>query len=83
MAATTRRRGYGEDSIYFDAANNCWTAAISLGLSPDGKRLRRKVTGRTKTAVKDKVKIMRGELEAGIQSSPTYTMALCVEDWLS
>ena len=35
---TARRRGYGEDSIYFDAANNCWTAAVSLGFSPDGKR---------------------------------------------
>jgi hypothetical protein len=53
MAATARRRASGEDSIYFDAANNCWTAAISLGFSPDGKRLRPKVTGRTKTAVKD------------------------------
>jgi integrase len=83
MAATARRRGSGEDSIYFDAANNCWTAAISLGFSPDGKRLRRKVTGRTKTAVKDKLKVIRRELDAGIQSSPTYTMAECIEDWLS
>ncbi len=41
------------------------------------------MTGRTKTAVKDKLKVLRGELEAGIQSSPTYTMALCIEDWLS
>jgi hypothetical protein len=84
MAATARRRGYGEDSIYFDAANNCWTAAVSLGFSPDGKRrIRRKVTGRTKTAVKDKLKALRREVETGIQSSPSYTMALCIEDWLS
>ena len=41
------------------------------------------MTGRTKTAVKNKLKDLRGELDAGIQSSPTYTMALCVEDWLS
>jgi hypothetical protein len=72
MAATARRRGYGEDSIYFDAANNCWTAAVSLGFSPDGKRrIRRKVTGRTKTVVKDKLKALRREVEAGIQSSPS------------
>jgi integrase len=84
MAATTRRRGYGEDSIYFDAANNCWTAAVSLGFSPDGKRrIRRKVTGRTKTVVKDKLKALRREVETGIQSSPSYTMVLCIEDWLS
>ena len=36
--------GHGEDSIYFDSANNCWTAAVSLGCTPDGKRKRRKVT---------------------------------------
>jgi integrase len=83
METRTRRRARGDDSIYFDAANNCWTAAVSLGFGPDGKRLRRKVTGRTKTAVRDKLKVLRGELEAGIQSSPSYTMARCIEDWLS
>jgi integrase len=83
MAAMARRRGYGEDSVYFDAANNCWTGAVSLGFTPDGKRrVRRKVTGRTKTQVKDKLKALRRELDAGIHSSPSYTMALCIEDWL-
>jgi hypothetical protein len=57
MATTARRRNYGDDSIYFDAANNCWTGAVSLGFAPDGKRrIPRKVTGRTKTQVKDKLK---------------------------
>ncbi len=83
METPTSRRSRGDDSIYFDAANNCWTAAVSLGFGPDGKRLRRKVTGRTKTAVKDKLKALRREVEAGIQSSPSYMMALCIEDWLS
>jgi hypothetical protein len=80
---TRTRRARGDESIYFDAVNNCWTAAVSLGFRPAGKRLRRKVSGRTKMAVRDKLKVLRGELEAGIQSSPTYTMALCIEDWLS
>jgi integrase len=81
---TAARRSRGDDSIYFDAANNCWTGAVSLGFAPDGKRrIRRKVTGRTKTEVKDKLKTLRRELDAGIHSSPSYTMALCIEDWLS
>ena len=84
MATTARRRNHGDDSIYFDAANNCWTGAVSLGFAPDGKRrIRRKVTGRTKTQVKDKLKALRRELDAGIHSSQSYTMALCIEDWLS
>ena len=38
-------RGYGEGSIYRDEANGTWVGAISLGWRPDGKRIRRKVTG--------------------------------------
>jgi integrase len=84
MAATARRRGHGEDSVYFDAANNCWIGAVSLGHSPDGKRrIRRKVTGRTKTEVNDKLKVVHRELTTGIRPAARYTMALCIEDWLS
>jgi integrase len=84
MAATARRRGRGEDSIYFDAANNRWTGAVSLGYSADGsRRIRRKVTGLTKTQVRDKLRALRRELDAGVRPSASYTMALCIEDWLS
>jgi hypothetical protein len=36
--------------------NGTWIGAISLGWRPDGSRIRRKVTGRTKTEVRDKRK---------------------------
>ena len=82
--ATAARRGHGDDSIYFDAVKQRWTGAVSLGYTPDGtRRVRRKVTGKTKTEVKDKLKTLRREMDAGIHSSPSYTMALCIEDWLS
>jgi hypothetical protein len=46
--------------------------AVSLGFAPEGKRrIRRKVTGRTKTEVKDKLKALRCVLDAGIHSSPS------------
>ena len=47
--ATPARRGHGEGSVYRDAANGTWVGAISLSWRPDGARIRRKVTGRTKT----------------------------------
>jgi hypothetical protein len=50
------RRGHGEGSVYRDAANGTWVGAISLGWRPDGSRIRRKVTGRTKTEVREKLK---------------------------
>jgi hypothetical protein len=42
-----RRRGQGEDSIYWDESKNRYVGAVSLGFSPAGTRIRKKVTGRT------------------------------------
>jgi hypothetical protein len=55
-----RRRGHGEDAIYFDAAKNRYVGAVSLGFGPDGKRNRRKVSGRTKQEVRDKPRAASG-----------------------
>ena len=73
--ATSARRGHGEGSIYRDEANGTWVGAISLGWHPDGKRIRRKVTGRTKTEVRDKLKKLQAEAEAGLKTSANYTLA--------
>jgi hypothetical protein len=58
--STARRRGHGEDAIYFDAAKSRYVGAVSLGFDPDGKRKRRKVTGNTKQEVSDKRKSAPG-----------------------
>jgi hypothetical protein len=46
--ASVRRRGHGEDAICFAADKNRYIGAVSVGFGPDGKRLRRKVSGKTK-----------------------------------
>jgi integrase len=76
------RRGHGEDSIYLDASRGRYVGAISLGYRSDGTRIRRKVTGRTKQEVRDKLKAARAELDAGLKSSATYTVAQAIDDWL-
>ncbi len=48
---TTSRRGRGEDAIYFATAKNRYVGSVSLGFGPDGKRIRRKVFGKTKQEV--------------------------------
>ena len=78
----TRRRGHGEDAIYFDAAKNRFVGAISVGFGPDGKRIRRKVSGRTKAEVRDKLKAVHNELDRGLHTSATYTVRQAVDDWL-
>ena len=57
-----RRRGSGEDAIYLDAARNRYMGAISLGYGPDGKRIRRKVFGKTKQEVRAKLQALHQEL---------------------
>ena len=59
------RRPRGEDAIYFDAAKNRYVGSVSLGYGADGKRIRRKVSGRTKQEVRDRLKGLHQEMDAG------------------
>jgi hypothetical protein len=77
---SARRRGHGEDAIYFDSTKNRYVGAVSLGFGPDGKRTRRKVAGRTKQDVRDKLKALHAELDRGLRTSSTYTVRKAVDD---
>jgi integrase len=79
---TTRRRGRGEDAIYLDPAKNRYVGAVSLGFGHDGKRIRRKVTGRTKQEVREKLKALHAELDRGLRTSAVYSVGQAVGDWL-
>jgi integrase len=81
-AGTARRRGHGEDSIYFDATKNRYVGAVSVGWGPDGKRSRRKVRGKTKQEVRDKLRALHQELSTGVRSPGRYSLRQAVEDWL-
>ena len=91
--AGASRRGYGEDGIYFDHRGDCrdsahhktcsgrWRGVVSLGFDADGKRIRKKVSGQTRTEVKDKLKSLHSELDAGVWSTAAYTVEKAVADW--
>src|ERR1700749_2138792 len=76
------RRSRGEDAIYFAAAKNRYVGSVSLGYAPDCKRIRRKVFGKTKQEVRDRLKALHKEMDSGVRSSGTYTVREAVEDWL-
>jgi len=92
--AGASRRGYGEDGIYFDHRADCrdsahhktcagrWRGVVSLGFDADGKRIRKKVSGQTKAEVKDKLKALHSELDAGLRTAQGYTVEKAVADWL-
>jgi integrase len=89
------RRGWGEDGIFFEHDAPCrdserhrhcegrWRGVVSLGFGPDGRRIRRKVSGKTKAAVQDRLKVLHGDLESGVQPRPNYTVRRAAEDWLT
>jgi len=53
--AETRRRSHGEHAIYFDAAKNRYYGAVLLGHDADGRRIRSKVSGKSKQQLRDKL----------------------------
>ncbi|MDX3336895.1 tyrosine-type recombinase/integrase [Streptomyces sp. ME02-6979.5a] len=78
----TRRAGHGEDTIYWDQAKNRYVGAVSLGYAPNGKRLRPKVYGKTKTEVREKIRDLKKEVAAGVRTPANYTVENAVNDWL-
>ena len=56
---------------------------VSLGLDADGKRIRRKVSGQTRAEVKDKLKELHSDLDAGVRTAAGYTAEMAVTDWLA
>ena len=81
--ATSRRRGQGKDSIYWDSSKNRYIGAVSLGFSPAGTRIRKKVTGRTRTEIRDKLREPHKQLEGGLRPRRRYTVDDALEDWLA
>jgi integrase len=97
MAMASRRRR-GEDGISFEHRGPCrdperhrhcpglWRGELTIGYGEDGRRERRKVSGTTKTAVVDKLRQLRSELDHGIipkTGYASYTVRQAARDWLA
>jgi integrase len=93
--ATRRRRG--EDGISFEHRGPCrdperhrhcpglWRGEFTLRYAEDGRRERRKASGKTKAAVIDKLRELHRELNQGIVPKTgyaNYTVRQAAEDWL-
>lgn len=78
---TKGRRGWGENSVYQDGDR--WRGAISVGLTPDGRRRRIKVSGRTKAEVIAKLKAVGRALDAGAESPTSrLTVGAYLDRWI-
>jgi hypothetical protein len=72
--AKGQRHGHSEDSIYWDSSKSRYIDAVSLGFSPAGRRIRRKLTGRTKAEVRSKLRELHQEVDSGLRPKQGYTL---------
>jgi integrase len=77
-----KSRSHGDGSLWWDESRQRWTAEITIGYTPAGKRRRRTTTAKTKTAAKDKLKKLIRDLDDGVRTAGTYAVAQAVRDWL-
>lgn len=79
-----QRRSHGEGSIFFEEARSRWVGTVDLGHDGTGKRRRAKVTGRTKTEVRDKLRALQHQAEAGLPvGDGAVTFGSYLDRWLT
>ncbi len=77
----TRRRASGEDSIYRDGDR--WRGAVSLGYDEKGHRVRKKVSGRTRAEVIDKLRKLHQQVDSGVVPDDRLTVQAFLDRWLT
>ena len=79
-----KRRSRGDGGLHWDEARQRWIATASLGYAPDGRRIVKRGSGKTKVAAKAKLTEVLRDHEDGLAIAPTgYTVANAVNDWLA
>jgi integrase len=79
----TTRRSKGDGGLHWDTGRQRWIATASLGHAPNGKRIVKRGSGKTKTEAKNKLKEVLRDYEDGLAIAPAdYTVAHAVNDWL-
>ena len=81
----TKRRSRGDGGLHWSETRQRWIATASLGYAPDGKRIVKRGSGRTKAAAKDKLKEILRDHEDGVALSAGngYTVAHAMNDWMA
>ncbi|GAA3685063.1 site-specific integrase [Nonomuraea antimicrobica] len=78
---STKKRGQNEDSIYKDGDR--WRGAVSLGYGADGKRIRKKLSGKTRAEVVEKVRKLKEILAKGAPvPDDRLTVGTFLDRWL-
>lgn len=78
------RRGHGEGALFYEEDRDRWVALVELPPDGSGRRRRRKVTGRTKTDARRKLRRLQRRLEDGLPTGDgSMTLGDFLERWLT
>lgn len=78
------RRGAGEGTIHHNLTRDRWEARFEAGTDPEGKRIRRKVTARTRKEVVARLDELRqADIEGRTLARRDLTVARFLDDWLT
>jgi hypothetical protein len=92
MVSKSPSRSHGEGSIYRSDYTRSgsgvtverWIASVDLGVGPNGKRLRKRITGPTRKAVADKLRALQRQQDAGVDvRKKSITVADLANEWLT
>ncbi len=77
------RRSRGDGGLSWDESRKRWIASLTVGYTPDGKRVVKRGSGRTKTEAQRKLReIIRDYEDGQVTDGHGYTVAQAVRDWL-
>lgn len=76
------RRGNGEGAVYFNQKRNRWEGQLDLGRDESGRRVRRKVTGKTRSAVAERLREIRARELHVRPSAEIQTVSNLLRLWL-
>jgi len=79
----TKRRSRGDGGLHWGKRRERWIASATVGYTPEGRRIARRGSGKSKTEAKKKLKEVLRKLDDGLPIEPTgYTVKNAVDAWL-
>jgi integrase len=80
----TKRRSRGDGGLRWSDARQRWIAEVTVGWKPDGKRIVKSASGKTKTEAKNALKdILRDTEDGSSAEAHNFTVGDAVRDWLT
>lgn len=77
-----RKRKSGDGGLYYDKKRDLWIGVVDIGLTPDGRRKQKRVSSRSQTTARTKLRNLQAEIEATGSPLGSQTVASWGEYWL-